>query len=183
MPRLQRISATHWVPKSMEVPQKAPELPALSCCAIGLRPGRLRRSVDHGHPSPDRGEQHAPVHALATPVDEIMESSRWSRATGSLWSRDADCAETMCCARRSTTCWPPGPASTMVLRALGEDNAELDKCDRVTIDSIRNHTARFTSSPERRQSNLPRDPRTPGKRERRRLRRGRGHRAHADCVF
>jgi len=25
---------------------------------------------------------------------------------------------------------------------LGEDNAELDKCDRVTIDSIRNHTAR-----------------------------------------
>ena len=27
-------------------------------------------------------------------------------------------------------------------RPRGEDNAELDKCDRVTIDSIRNHTAR-----------------------------------------
>jgi hypothetical protein len=27
-------------------------------------------------------------------------------------------------------------------RALGDVNATLDKCDRVTIDSIRNHTAR-----------------------------------------
>ena len=30
----------------------------------------------------------------------------------------------------------------MILRALGEDNATLDKCDRVTIDSIRRHAAR-----------------------------------------
>ena len=30
----------------------------------------------------------------------------------------------------------------MVLRASGEDNAELDKCDRVTVDSIRNHCGR-----------------------------------------
>jgi hypothetical protein len=35
-----------------------------------------------------------------------------------------------------------GASYAMVLRALGEDNAALDKCDRVTIDSIRNHTAR-----------------------------------------
>jgi hypothetical protein len=35
-----------------------------------------------------------------------------------------------------------GASYAMVLRALGEDNAELDKCDRVTVDSIRNHTAR-----------------------------------------
>jgi hypothetical protein len=33
-----------------------------------------------------------------------------------------------------------GSSYAMVLRALGQDNAELDKCDRVTIDSIRNHT-------------------------------------------
>ena len=76
-----------------------------------------------------------------------------------------------------------GASYAMVLRALGEDNAELDKCDRVTVDSIRNHTARHFPSPERRQSNLPRDPRTPGKGERRRLRRGRGHRAHPHCVL
>jgi hypothetical protein len=30
----------------------------------------------------------------------------------------------------------------MILRAVEEDNAALDKCDRVTIDSIRNHSER-----------------------------------------
>ena len=35
-----------------------------------------------------------------------------------------------------------GTSYAMIVRALGEDNAELGKCDRVTIDSIRNHTAR-----------------------------------------
>ena len=35
-----------------------------------------------------------------------------------------------------------GASYAMVLRALGEDNAELDKCDRVTIDSVRNHCGR-----------------------------------------
>ena len=35
-----------------------------------------------------------------------------------------------------------GASYAMVVRALAADNAELDKCDRVTIDSIRNHTAR-----------------------------------------
>jgi hypothetical protein len=35
-----------------------------------------------------------------------------------------------------------GASYAMVLRALGEDNAELDKCDRITVDSVRNHTAR-----------------------------------------
>ena len=41
----------------------------------------------------------------------------------------------------------PGPATLeqvarRVLRALGDDNATLEQRDRVTIDSIRNHTAR-----------------------------------------
>ena len=35
-----------------------------------------------------------------------------------------------------------GASYAMVLRALGEDNTKLAKCDRVTIDSIRNHTVR-----------------------------------------
>jgi hypothetical protein len=35
-----------------------------------------------------------------------------------------------------------GSSYAMILRALGEDNARLDKHDRVTIDSIRNHTTR-----------------------------------------
>jgi hypothetical protein len=35
-----------------------------------------------------------------------------------------------------------GASYAMVLRALGDDNAKLDKRDRVTIDSIRKHAAR-----------------------------------------
>ena len=35
-----------------------------------------------------------------------------------------------------------GVSYTMVLRALQEDNAKLDSCDRVTIDSVRNHCVR-----------------------------------------
>ncbi len=35
-----------------------------------------------------------------------------------------------------------GASYAMVLRALGDDNANLEKRDRVTIDSIRNHTVR-----------------------------------------
>ena len=35
-----------------------------------------------------------------------------------------------------------GASYAMVLRALGEDNNKLDKCDRVTIDSVRNHAVR-----------------------------------------
>jgi hypothetical protein len=35
-----------------------------------------------------------------------------------------------------------GASYAMVLRALAADNAELDKCDRITIDSVRNHCGR-----------------------------------------
>ena len=35
-----------------------------------------------------------------------------------------------------------GASYAMVLRALGDDNANLEKRDRVTIDSVRNHTVR-----------------------------------------
>jgi hypothetical protein len=35
-----------------------------------------------------------------------------------------------------------GASYAMVLRALGEDNDKFDTCDRVTIDSVRNHCGR-----------------------------------------
>jgi hypothetical protein len=35
-----------------------------------------------------------------------------------------------------------GASYAMVVRTLGDDNARLDKCDEVTIDSVRNHCAR-----------------------------------------
>ena len=35
-----------------------------------------------------------------------------------------------------------GASYAMVLRALGEDNAHLDKRDQVTVDSVRTHTTK-----------------------------------------
>jgi hypothetical protein len=35
-----------------------------------------------------------------------------------------------------------GASYAMILRTLKDDNAKLDNRDRITIDSIRNHTAR-----------------------------------------
>ena len=35
-----------------------------------------------------------------------------------------------------------GSSYAMIVRALAADNAELDKCDQITIDSIRTHTSK-----------------------------------------
>ena len=56
-----------------------------------------------------------------------------------------------------------GASYAMVLRALGDDNAKLEKRDRVTIDSIRNHTARHFPGSAGRPRHLPGDPGAPGK--------------------
>ena len=45
-----------------------------------------------------------------------------------------------------------GASYAQVVRAGAADNAELDKCDRVTIDSVRNHCGRHFPRAERRQS-------------------------------
>ena len=45
-----------------------------------------------------------------------------------------------------------GASYAMVLRALAADNAELAKCDRVTIDSVRNHTDQAFPRPAGRQA-------------------------------
>ena len=80
--------------------------------------------------------------ALATLSTRPWSRRSWPHAMGFIWSRDAACAETTRCARRSTTSWPPGPATPWSCAPSRRDNAELDKCDRVTIDSVRNHCAR-----------------------------------------
>jgi hypothetical protein len=80
--------------------------------------------------------------ALATPVDENMGSSV-------LVSRNGFHLEPRCRVCRNdqvrkkvNDLLATGASYAMVLRALGEHNAELDKCDRVTIDSVRNHCGR-----------------------------------------
>ena len=48
-----------------------------------------------------------------------------------------------------------GASYAMIVRALAADNAELDKCDRVTIDSVRTHTTRHFPVQRRRQRHVP----------------------------
>ena len=122
--------------------------------------------------------------ALATPVDEIMESSALApRINGfHLEPRCRICRNDVL-RKKVNDLLATGASYAMIVRALSADNAELDKCDRVTIDSVRTHCHEAFSSPERRQSNVPGDPRTPGKGEPRRLHRGRGHRDHPHCIL
>ncbi len=79
--------------------------------------------------------------ALATPVDEIMESigvghTQWvspGAAMPNLPKRQR--------AQESQRMLASG-SYAMIVRALAADNAELDKRDRVTVDSVRNHCGR-----------------------------------------
>ena len=51
-----------------------------------------------------------------------------------------------------------GASYAMVLRALGDDNVKLEQRDRVTIDSVRNHTGRPLPGSAGGPGHLPRDP-------------------------
>ena len=80
--------------------------------------------------------------ALATPVDEIMESSALVPRNGfHLEPRCRVCRNDQV-RKKVNDMLATGASYAMIVRALAADNAELDKCDRVTIDSIRNHCAR-----------------------------------------
>jgi hypothetical protein len=79
--------------------------------------------------------------ALATPVDEIIESSALVPHNGFLEPRCRVCRNDQV-RRKVNDMLATGASYAMVLRALGEHNTKLARCDRVTIDSIRNHTTR-----------------------------------------
>jgi len=81
--------------------------------------------------------------ALATPVDEIMESSALApRINGfHLEPRCRVCRNDVL-RKKVNDMLATGASYAMIVRALAADNAELDKCDRVTIDSVRNHCGR-----------------------------------------
>ena len=61
---------------------------------------------------------------------------------GSLWNPAAACAATTNCGDKVNDLLSGGASYAMILRTLEQDNAKLDKRDRVTIDSIRHHTKR-----------------------------------------
>ena len=80
--------------------------------------------------------------ALATPVDEIMESTELVPRSGFHLEPRCRVCRNHVLRKKVNDMLATGASYAMVLRALGEDNAKLDKCDRVTIDSIRTHTTK-----------------------------------------
>jgi hypothetical protein len=80
--------------------------------------------------------------ALATSVDAIVESSALVPRNGfHLEPRCRVCRNDQV-RKKVNDLLATGASYAMVLRALGQDNAKLDKRHRVTIDSIRNHCQR-----------------------------------------
>ena len=80
--------------------------------------------------------------ALASPVDEIVDSMALVPRNGFHLEPRCRICRNDSVRRKVNGLLATGASYAMVLRALGEDNAALDKGDRITIDSIRNHTAR-----------------------------------------
>src|SRR6478735_4431254 len=81
--------------------------------------------------------------ALATPVDEIMESSAMAPHINGfhLEPRCRVCRNDVL-RKKVNDMLATGASYAMIVRALSADNTELAKCDRVTIDSIRTHTTK-----------------------------------------
>jgi hypothetical protein len=80
--------------------------------------------------------------ALATPVDEIMESSALVPRNGfHLEPRCRVCRNDVV-RQKVNDMLAIGISYAMIVRTLAADNAGLDKCDRVTVDSVRNHCGR-----------------------------------------
>ena len=82
-------------------------------------------------------------HALATPVDEIMESSALApRINGfHLEPRCRVCRNDVL-RKKVNDMLATGASYAMIVRALSADNTKLAKCDRVTIDSVRTHATK-----------------------------------------
>ena len=79
---------------------------------------------------------------LATPVEETVESSALVPRNGfHLEPRCRVCRNDVL-RKKVNDMLAAGASYAMVLRALGEDNAHLDKRDQVTVDSVRTHTTK-----------------------------------------
>jgi hypothetical protein len=80
---------------------------------------------------------------VAAPIDEIMDSIELTPSINGfhLEPRCRVCRDDEV-RKKVNDLLASGCSYAMVLRTLGDDNATLDKGDRVTIDSIRNHSAR-----------------------------------------
>jgi hypothetical protein len=92
---------------------------------------------------PDRGEQAMSVsEAVRDLVGDTVPSSALVPRNGfHLEPRCRVCRNDLV-RKKVNDLLATGSSYAMIVRALAADNAELDKCDRVTIDSVRNHCGR-----------------------------------------
>lgn len=80
--------------------------------------------------------------ALATPVDEIMDSMELAPHNGFHLEPRCRICRSDGMRRKVNDLLATGTSYAMILRAVEKDNTKLDKRDRVTVDSIRRHTSR-----------------------------------------
>ena len=79
---------------------------------------------------------------LATPADETVESMELAPRNGfHLEPRCRVCRNDLV-RKKVNAMLACGGSYAQIVRALGEDNARLDKRDRVTVDSVRTHTTK-----------------------------------------
>jgi hypothetical protein len=91
---------------------------------------------------PDRGEQAMSVsEAVRDLVDDTVESTELIPHNGFLEPRCRVCRNDQA-RKKVNDLLATGASYAMIVRALGEHNTKLAKCDRVTVDSIRNHCGR-----------------------------------------
>ena len=80
--------------------------------------------------------------ALATPVDDTVQSSALVPRNGFHLEPRCRVCKNDNLRRKVNDMLAAGASYAMIVRALGEDNVKLAKCDRVTIDSVRTHSAK-----------------------------------------
>ncbi len=80
--------------------------------------------------------------ALATPVDDTVESLALVPRNGFPLEPRCRVCRNDALRKKVNDMLAAGASYAMIVRALAADNAELDTCDRITIDSVRNHCAR-----------------------------------------
>ena len=80
--------------------------------------------------------------AVRDAVDDTVESTELAACNGFYLQPRCRVCRNDALRRKVNDQLSVGTSYAQIVRALGEDNAKLAKCDRVTIDSIRNHTTR-----------------------------------------
>jgi hypothetical protein len=79
---------------------------------------------------------------IAAPIEEIVESRELAASNGFHLEPRCRVCRNNDARTKVNDMLAAGASYAMIQRALDEDNARLDKRDRVTIDSIRNHCVR-----------------------------------------